>query len=134
MRTYAVTLGVFLVISALPLAVSAQIVPCNGPDCSWSSLIELAKRILDFMITISIIIAALMFAYAGWLFFSDSGNSSNVQQGKKVFGAVVIGLVIVLTAWLVVNTIIDVLTGKGLDERSSQVSNDTGLKNLPNNF
>lgn len=130
MRNYVLLFGM-LSIALIPVVTTAQIVPCSGPDCNWNSLIELAERILDFIITISIIVAALMFAYAGWLFFSDSGNSSNVEQGKKIFAAVVIGLVIVLTAWLVVNTIIDTLTGKGLDERSTQVEHDSGLPNLP---
>ncbi len=78
------------------------------------------------MVTLSVFVAAVMFAYAGWLFFSDTGNASNVEKGKKVFGAVVIGLIIVLIAWLVVDTILDTLTGRGLDERAAQQVDDIG--------
>lgn len=109
-----------------PVVGFAQIVQCNGPDCDWGALITLGQNILNFMVTLSVFVAAVMFAYAGWLFFSDTGNASNVEKGKKVFGAVVIGLIIVLIAWLVVDTILDTLTGRGLDERAAQQVDDIG--------
>lgn len=114
--------GLFLV---LPVVASAQIVPCNGSDCDWGSLIQLAQNILNFIVKISIIITAVMFAYAGFLYFSDGGSSKNVSQAHGIFAHVVIGLVIVLVAWLVVNTILDVLTGKGLDQRSGDLGQTT---------
>jgi len=108
-----------------PALVAAQIVPCDGVDkiCDWDALITLSQRVLNFIVTISVIIAALMFAYAGWLFFSDTGNVTNVTKGKTVFADVVIGLIIVLVAWLVVDTILDTLTDRGLKERAN---NPTG--------
>lgn len=118
---YALFLSILFL--TVPVAVFAQgLVPCDGPDCGWGDLLTLGERILDFIIAISITASAVMFAYAGWLFFSDTGNASNVEKGKKIFGAVVIGLIIVLVAWLVVNTILVTLTGRGLDERKGDVS------------
>jgi hypothetical protein len=111
----------FLVVT--PVVGFAQIVPCDGPNCDWNALIKLGQNILNFMVTISVFVAAIMFAYAGWLFFSDSGNASNIEKGKKIFGAIVIGLIIVLIAWLVIDTLLQTLTGRGLDERSQ---NPTG--------
>lgn len=108
---------------ATPVVVFGQgIVPCNGPDCDWGALIVLGQNILNLIVTIAVIASAVMFAYAGWLFFSDTGNASNVEKGKKVFGAVVVGLIIVLVAWLVINTILVTLTGRGLDERTDDIS------------
>jgi len=121
MRKYlALTLSIMLL--TVPFIASAQgIVPdCAGSDCDWGDLITLGQNILNLIVTIAVIASAVMFAYAGWLFFSDTGNASNVEKGKKVFGAVVIGLVIVLVAWLVVDTILQTLTGEGLQERTEQ--------------
>ena len=115
------------IVTLAPAVSAAAIVPCDGPDCDWGALITLGGNILNFMVTISVFIAAIMFAYAGWLFFSDTGNASNIESAKKIFGAVVIGLIIVLTAWLVVNTLLDTLTGKGLDQRATE----RGLDKLP---
>ena len=106
---------------ALPFVVDAQIVKCSGSDCDWKSLIGLAQNILNFIVTLSISVAAIMFAYAGWLYFSDGGNSQKISQAHGIFASVVIGLVIVLVAWLVVNTLLDVLTGQGLDQRTNEV-------------
>tara|TARA_B100000745_G_scaffold292473_1_gene233383 strand:- start:41879 stop:42103 length:225 start_codon:yes stop_codon:yes gene_type:complete len=66
-----------------------------------------------------------MFAYAGWLFLSDAGSTSKISDGKKIFSSVAIGLVIVLIAWLVVNTLLEVLTGKGIEERESDARTTT---------
>ena len=113
-------------LTVFPLVTFAQIVPCDGPNCDWGSLLELGQNILDFMIQLSIVIAAGMFAYAGVLFFSDTGNAQNIERGKNLFSATVIGIVIVLVAWLVVNTLLETLTGEGLDERANEV----GIENV----
>ena len=104
-----------------PTLASAQLVTCSGSDCSWADLVQLADNILDLIITVAIIASAIMFAYVGFLLFSDSGNMENVKKGKKVFMHVVVGLVIVLVAWLIIDTILDVLTGEGLEERRQDI-------------
>ena len=116
-----------LAVPAVTLAAhNGGIVPCHeGSDCGWSELLQLGQNILNYVITIAITVSAVMFAYAGFLFFSDTGNASNIEKGKKIFGAVAVGLVIVLVAWLVVNTLLDVLTGKGLKERAGSVSSES---------
>lgn len=114
----------FLFIAAiflLPTVSSAQIVTCNGPDCDWAALLGLGQNILNFLITIGVVISAGAFAYAGFLMFSDRGNTDRVKQAKDIIFNVVVGLIILLTAWLVINTILVTLTGKGLDERSAEV-------------
>lgn len=114
-----------LTLLLLPLGALAQergLVPCNGPDCNWASLLQLGKNILNFIITIAIIAAGIMFAYAGFKYFTAGGNSSKVGEAHKIFFHVVVGLVVILTAWLVVNTILETLTGRGLDQRAGEVS------------
>lgn len=124
MRLFAVFFLMCLA-SATPIIVlgaEGGLVPCNdGSKCGWSDLLQLGKNILDLFIILAITASALMFAYAGFLFFSDSGSSKNIEKGKQVFKSVVIGLVVVLTAWLIVNTVLDVLTGRGLDERVGEI-------------
>ena len=96
--------------------------PCDGLDCNWSALLQLAQNLLNLMIQLAVIIAAGMFAYAGWLYFSAGGDSSRISQAHKIFFAVVVGIVLTLVAWLVVNVILETLTGEGLDERVNEVS------------
>jgi|SRR3989344_1403207 len=107
---------------AVPLVGFAQAEPlvpeCNtGVDgngylinpCGWVNLVEMARRILNFMVYIAVPIAAIAFAYAGWLYLSARGNPSQITQAHGIFLNVLIGIVIILIAWLVVRLIFDEL-------------------------
>ena len=94
--------------------VSAQngIVPCGGegqPDCDFNQLIILIQSIINFLLFIAAPIAAVMFAYAGWLYLSAAGNQGQVEKAHKIFTTVFMGIVIALAAWLIVNVISTVL-------------------------
>ena len=96
----------------------SKIVPCAGAaDCNIGALVQLGQNVLNFLVGLAIIIAAVMFAYAGWLYFSDTGNAQNVQHAHKIFGHVIIGIIIVLVAWLVVDTLLKALTDRGFNDR-----------------
>ena len=99
------------------------IVPCTGTaedPCTWTSLYTLAGRILTFIVILSTSVAAGVFAWAGVLYFSAGGDTGKIQKAHTLFAAVAIGLVIILTAFLVVDTLLKVLTDKGLDQRAAE--------------
>ena len=85
--------------------------------CGWEQLIVLANNILKFFLYISVPIAAIAFAYAGWLYLSARGDHSQISKAHEIFLNVAIGLVFVLTAWLIVDLIL-----KGLANPSSYIS------------
>lgn len=115
-----------LVLFALPILAFAQIVPttCDGPDCGFPHLMELAKNIMNFLITVSIPLAAIAFAYAGFLFMTAGGSQSQVSKAKEIFTKVLIGFIFVLGAWLIVWTITTALLC------DSSVQQDCGFYNL----
>lgn len=90
------------------------VTPGQGADyksvaegCKFEQFIILAKNIMNFLLfTIAVPIAAISFAWAGWLYLSASGNESKVQEAHRIFGYVVWGLCIALAAWLIVNAIV----------------------------
>ena len=57
-----------------------KLIPDCAPHCSWVHLIQLANNLLNFMIYFAVIIAAVMFAYAGYLYMSDGGSMSKVKE------------------------------------------------------
>ncbi|PCI29719.1 hypothetical protein COB52_02300 [Candidatus Kaiserbacteria bacterium] len=115
-------LGVALIIPSVVFGGhEGGIVPCHGADCGFDDLIQIGQDLLTFMIGLGIIISAVMFAYAGWLFFSGGGNEAKITKGKGIFTAVVIGLIILLVAWLVIDTLLKTLTGEGFSERGASV-------------
>jgi hypothetical protein len=75
--------------------------------CQFEHFITLAKNVMNFLLfTIAVPIAAISFAWAGWLYLSAAGNESKVGEAHRIFGYVVLGLCIALAAWLIVNAIV----------------------------
>lgn len=85
-----------------------RIVPCSGLDCKCEHLVELAQNVINGGIFLSIFLAALLFAYAGWLYLSNEAIGQK-DKAKKLFGNVAIGLIIIMVAWLVVDTLVSSL-------------------------
>jgi hypothetical protein len=71
----------------------------------------LFKRIVDFL-TLYILfpLAVLMIVVGGVMFLTAGGDSGRIGGAKKILTATVIGLVIILAAWLIVDTVITFLT------------------------
>ncbi len=112
---YFLTLLVALLIPAsFAFAQTIKIVPCEGDGCRACDLVTLADNIINFLIMISLLIAAILFAYAGFLMVTSGGNSGKVKKAKEVFQNVLIGIVIVLSGWIIINTIMSILVGENL--------------------
>ncbi len=110
-----------LVMISMPLVPSVsyalEIVPCgNEPDavtaaksCNFDKLILLAQRVMDFMIFISIPIATIIFTYVGVLILTSQGNTGTITKAKGIAWNVLIGFIVILSAWLLVRTILVIL-------------------------
>ena len=101
----------------------AQIVPCDGTDknggtaCNFCHLVQLAQNLINTGIFILITLAAFMFAYAGLLHLTAQGDSSKAAKARSIFTHVAVGLVIILGAWLAVDTLMKAM----VDERAGGV-------------
>jgi ABC-type nickel/cobalt efflux system permease component RcnA len=70
--------------------------------------VTLAQNVMNTGIFIAIFLSAMIFAYAGWLYLSNQAIGEQ-QRAKKMFANVAFGLVIILAAWLVVDTLMRTL-------------------------
>ncbi|GMU74393.1 MAG: hypothetical protein AMXMBFR44_5900 [Candidatus Campbellbacteria bacterium] len=119
-RVSAYTL-VFLIMAS-PLLVLAQgggLVPCGekGDPCTFNDIIALVNTIINFLIKfVAIPISTILFAWAGFLYLTAAGNPTQIGKATTIFTDVFIGLALALSAWLVVNLVTNVLTGKNLNE------------------
>jgi hypothetical protein len=101
----------FLVFLSSPFLANAQIVPCGGPGqepCGYQHLIVLVNRIINWIIMISMPIAAGAFAYAGILYMT-TGVSDKKSEAKTMIRKVFIGFICILSAWIIVTTITNAL-------------------------
>jgi hypothetical protein len=85
----------------------------EATSCQACDLAALIQRIINFMIGLSIPIAAALFAYAGVLLFTSADNVGQRAKAKEIFKKAFIGFLIAITAWLVVNTVLHVLLARG---------------------
>lgn len=111
-----------LAIIATPLlVVAAGLVPCGGGEeagesmCDTSFVGAFANGLIKFLISLLGVIAVIVLVYAGFRMVVSAGNEAEWTKAKELFTNVVIGIVIILAAWLIVDTIMRVLTGKGLE-------------------
>lgn len=106
-------LVVVLCFGFIPVLALAQspLVPCDGVtvQCNFSKLLILATNILNFLLIVSFPLAAIGFAWAGFLFLSSAGSESQVSKAKGIFTKILIGFLIILSAWLIVRTVTNVL-------------------------
>jgi hypothetical protein len=99
----------FFLLPALVFANHEQtggIVPCSGGDeCDACHLVQLAQNILDFLIIFTVSISAVLFVVAGLMMVTSAGDTGKLSKAKSIFTNVVIGLIIVLAAWLIIDTV-----------------------------
>jgi len=121
-----------LLLAAVPHAASAafgisstfQIVP-KGCDCisgaGWGCVLELIGNLLNFMISIGVLGCVAILAYGGFLLVMNPVNAEYRTQARGMFMNAIVGFIIALSAWLIVNTLLNVLTGKGVTPWTSEL-------------
>lgn len=83
----------------------------NGSGCI-ESVFGLFGDLVEVLISIASILAAMFIMYAGWLYLSSAGDESKVSEAKKVFKNVGVGFLLLLCAWLIVVSILESLGAK----------------------
>ncbi len=91
------------------------LVPCGGPNdpqgptnCQACHLVQLSQNIINFLLGLSIPLAAAMFAYAGIVLFTSSVGGK-IEKARKIFFTVFVGFCIVLGAWVIVQTLMSTI-------------------------
>lgn len=101
--------GVAALLVLTPVLVYAQIpdkiVTCEGVDCTVCDLADTVQRVLNTGIYLVIFLSAVLFAYAGWTYMIAGGDSGKISSAKSIFTNVLIGILIAVASWLVIDTI-----------------------------
>jgi hypothetical protein len=86
---------------------AAPIIPCTD-NCGYNDLLQLVNNIINWIILISVPVAAGVFAWAGFTYMT-TGISDRKSYAKSMITKVFLGFVFILAAWLIVGTIIKAL-------------------------
>lgn len=107
----------FLLVLFIPLSTKAAgLVPCGGSDdpstikdeslpCTVCDLLVLFQNVLKKALEFAFLIVIVFIVYGGFCWIFSGGNETNIKAGMKIITNAMIGLMIVLCAWLIVNTV-----------------------------
>ena len=83
----------------------------TAPD--WGCVMQTVQNVMNFAVSISVIIVLLAIVYAGASFMLAGTNAHQREAGRKMIGNAVIGTLVVLSAWLLVDFVMKVLYDPG---------------------
>jgi len=78
-------------------------------QCSVADIFVVGNTIVELILGLSGSVMLLMMVYGGFLFLTSSGNSSQIDKGKNVMVGAIIGIVIVFTAYTLVQFLLGAL-------------------------
>lgn len=107
-------------IALVPLASAEEVFPgiasfagCTGLDCSACNVVDMVNGGLKWLIGILFVVFAVLMAIAGVKLVTSGGNPGALNAAKDSFVNAIIGIIIILSAWLIVDTIMRGLLKEG---------------------
>ena len=106
------------ILASIALPVSAQIVPACGADgtgpCTLCDFWKLGNNIINFLLwTLAIPVLTVVLLWGGATWATSAGSPGQVTRGKQIMTTGLVGILIALSAWLIVDTIIKTLAADG---------------------
>src|SRR3989338_2242834 len=98
------------------LSLAQGLVPeCPAGGCGWNEFMALINKVINFILFyMAVPIAAIMFAYAGFLLVTAGGEAAGARtKAKSIFTNAAIGLILAVAAWLIIKTILAILGYEG---------------------
>ncbi len=94
-----------------------SLIPCGHADangfiatpCDYQQFLILIGKVFNYLIVIAIPLATAVIVYGGVKMVTAGSNDGKRSEAKGIIGTAVWGLVIVLSAYLIINTIFDAL-------------------------
>ena len=83
--------------------------PGASDECNFDQLLALIQRVMNYIIVMSVPIASIVFAWAGFKYLTAAGNMSQIETAHTMFRKVLVGFIMVLSAWLIVKGITSAL-------------------------
>jgi len=126
-KTYFLFSAFYLLVLLLPLAASAQVslpyfggnppfVSCSGTSCTTCDIFETGQRVIYFGMTmILFVLAPIMIVIGGMMMLIAGGSEERFSSGRRMATGAVIGILIALCAFLIVNFAVTTLVDGRID-------------------
>ena len=83
-------------------------------ECDFKDFIKLINDIINWIIGIAGVIFTISAIYGGFLYVTSGVNAGNKEKAKGILGNTLIGFIIILTAWLIVYTLVTMLVNDSI--------------------
>lgn len=85
------------------------LIPCVN-KCDLGSVMQLLNNLITLLIKFLLFpVSVLMFVYAGFKYITAQGNPAKKISVRKMIGKFILGIVLILCAWLIVKTLLVIL-------------------------
>lgn len=109
-----IIIGLLLPFSSLAGNLSGPIVPCgwgDKPDCTLCHFFVMIQNIVDFILAAVFVLAPVFVLIGGIMILVSTGVPDRVSLGRKIITSAIIGLVIALLSWTILNEFLIALNG-----------------------
>lgn len=95
-------------------------------DCDYAQLVYTFQRIVNFALYLISPIVLVMIMYSGFKYITAGGDANIIADAKRMFRPLLIGVILILGAWLIIHTILDKLLADNVGSMSkSQILGPT---------
>jgi hypothetical protein len=94
---------------SFPTQIFPQVCNCPGSAPAWGCIMQTFQNVIQFVIAFAVILITIFLAWAGFTYMTSGGNPGKHELANKRIMNAVIGLLIVLCAYLLVDSILKVI-------------------------
>tara|TARA_B100000745_G_scaffold71276_2_gene42732 strand:- start:372 stop:1301 length:930 start_codon:yes stop_codon:yes gene_type:complete len=112
---FLITASFFLLLLFPAEVTNAQLLTCTeGDECNFCELTQTLDNVVNWTVLVATLIAVIGLMYAGFRMSTSRGDVSTFTAAKEMLGNIVIGIFLIVAAWMIVDTILKTLAGGDL--------------------
>lgn len=100
-----------LLASIMPQCTGTPLATTGERMCTLCDFLSLIDNIIKFVALTTPLVVIIIIAWGSFIMMTAGGSEERFFKGKKIITSAIIGLLIVLGAWIIVSTVFLLLTG-----------------------
>lgn len=101
-----------LALPVLTLALGTPTPPVTGQEVDLNYIETIIRKIANFLIIVSVIIAVIMIIWGGILYMWARGDDKRAETARKTIFNGIIGAAVVLAVGVILQTVAGIVTGR----------------------
>lgn len=82
---------------------------CHSCPCGFAGILEIMRHLMNFAVTFGVVVLTTVVAYAGLMYIMSAANPENRRQANGLITGAIIGMVLVLSSWLIIDFVMRTL-------------------------